>query len=173
MRTKLIGTWLSITLFAGAAAQGKDCHCDTAKQKARATASETATLAAVSSMVKQKFTDAERSAREGARLARNPLDKARALCVLGWALGEQKKYDDAVAAYKEGLELRKRHAKSGEEIEETAVQMQQLASLYQKTGWKDRAIKTLNEAAFEMDRAHGKGHPLAKLAHQMADAARK
>lgn len=173
MRTKLIGTWLSIALFAGAAALGKDCHCDSAKPKARATASEAATQSALNSMVKQKFADAEKSARDGMRLARTPFDKARALGVLGWALGEQKKYDEGASAYKEGLELRKRYAKTAREIEETAVQMQQLASLYQKAGQKERAIKILNEAALEMDRAHGKGHPLSKLAHEMADAARK
>jgi tetratricopeptide (TPR) repeat protein len=102
-----------------------------------------------------------------------PMGKAQSMALKGWKLTEQKKYAEAIAAYEEALRGRMKWQKTTQEKEQTALQMQQLASLYQKVGRKEDAIRKLDEATAMMEKAHGPNHPMTQICRQVADVARK
>jgi tetratricopeptide (TPR) repeat protein len=137
-------------------------------RKNRKTASDAAAQTARNYMIDKRYADAQANAAEAVKLSLHPLQKAQAFGVLGWSLSEQKKNTEAIAAYQSALKLRKQAAKTPEEIEETSMQMQQLASVYQRAQQPEKSKATLVDAAKEMERAHGPEHALTKLVRQMA-----
>lgn len=116
-------------------------------------------------MARNDFVEAERHARVAVQAARGNAKSADALVLLGWSLAEQKRYAEAVANYEKSLALRKKPSD-----EQTVMQMQQLASLYQKLGDTHKAQELFESGVARMAQLKGDRHPLTEFCRELLAA---
>jgi tetratricopeptide (TPR) repeat protein len=115
-------------------------------------------------MAEARYSDAEHAAKEALLFTKSNKQRADILAVLGWSLGEQKHYTESISNYEQAMTLRR---KSAGDAEEMAMQMMQLASIYQKAAKMDKAVETLQSAVNILSKAKGESNPFTQYCRQL------
>lgn len=152
-------------------AVAKKCD-DCARQRPPKAGTMEAYVLEVRKMVaRSKFGEAEALARKAERLAGRNVDaRAKALKELGYVLSSAGKYDAAITAYEQSLELSRPRARTTAELDDIAVQLQQLGGLQRRAGQRAAARRSMDTAAETAEKAHGKNAEISKLFRQAARA---
>jgi tetratricopeptide (TPR) repeat protein len=122
-------------------------------------------------VTEHKYAEAEALARRAEKAAgRNVEMRARALGELGYVLSAELKFEPAAEAINESLKLRKSRMTTAAEMDDMAVQLQNLAGLQRRAGQRPAARKSMDEATALVEKTHGKNAEVTQLFRNAARA---